>query len=99
MPLSYGSVRSQTGADGRRLAAGKGFVKVEIEQPLLVREVDALRLTGLKRTTFRKLMSDGEFASFKVGNARVFSVASIHDWIRRELKAQGGGQTGFRDAA
>lgn len=74
-------------------------VTVREMEPLLVRESGGLQMTGLKRTTFRKLMADGEFVSFKVGNARLFSVESIRAWIDREMKSQGAGQAGHRDAA
>jgi hypothetical protein len=42
---------------------------------------DAVRISGLKRTTLFNLLKSGQIRSVKVGHRRVISVASLRDLI------------------
>jgi len=56
-------------------------------EALLVRESDAMRVVGLKRTKFRAEVDAGRIATVKIGTARLFPVDGLRDYVRRLVEA------------
>jgi hypothetical protein len=56
-------------------------------ETLLVREPDAMRAVGLKRTKFRAEVGAGRILSVKVGSARLFPVDGLRDYVCRLVSA------------
>jgi hypothetical protein len=56
-------------------------------EALLVREPDAMRVVGLKRTKFRAEVGAGRIATVKIGSARLFPVDGLRDYVRRLVDA------------
>lgn len=56
-------------------------------EALLVREPDAMRVVGLKRTKFRAEVEAGRIATVKIGSARLFPVDGLRDYVRRLVQS------------
>jgi hypothetical protein len=57
-------------------------------EALLVREPDAMRAVGLKRTKFQAEVLAGRIASVKIGSARLFPVDGLRSYVSRLVEAQ-----------
>ena len=56
-------------------------------EALLIRESDAMRMLGLKRTKFRAEVNAGRITTVKIGSARLFPVDGLRDYVRRLVAA------------
>lgn len=56
-------------------------------EALLVREPDAMRVVGLKRTKFRAEVDAGRILAVKIGSARLYPVTGLRDYVQRLLES------------
>lgn len=54
-------------------------------EPLLVRVEEAARILSLSRSTIYEMMDAGELPSVRRGSARRIPVASLREWVARQM--------------
>ena len=58
----------------------------EQDGKLLMRLAEVAKMLSLSPRTVWALANTGELKSFKVGNARLFSLEAIQEWISTKIK-------------
>lgn len=59
------------------------------EVRLCVRADEAAKMLGVPRSSFWKLLQDGEIASFKIGRLRMVAMSELRRFIEDQTKKQG----------
>jgi excisionase family DNA binding protein len=55
-------------------------------EPLLIRVEEAARILSLSRSTIYQMLDSGELPSVRCGTARRIPIASLHEWISKQLQ-------------
>lgn len=60
---------------------------LEEREPLVLREKEACMRVGLKRTTFRELVSRGEFLQIRLSERiRGYALSELDAWLMRKIE-------------
>jgi excisionase family DNA binding protein len=74
------------------LAASGGYlpaIEDDYSAPLSVRPAGAARMLGLGLSKLYELIREGELTAYTVGRARFITVASVREYVARQIKAAG----------
>jgi excisionase family DNA binding protein len=57
--------------------------KAKVTEPIAVRILEAVRLTGIGRSKLYELIASGEIETVKIGSCTLIPMASLHSLIER----------------
>jgi excisionase family DNA binding protein len=68
---------------GLPFGAGSPADKPQVMEPIAVRILEAVRLTGIGRSKLYELIASGDIETVKIGSCTLIPMASLHGLIER----------------
>jgi excisionase family DNA binding protein len=82
-----GAMKSETMTAIGRCGGHGPAIEDNYSAPLAVRPAGAARMLGLGLSKLYELLRDGELTAYTVGRARFITVASVREYVARQIKA------------